>query len=399
MLKEGDIYMKLSNQKLIYLSPIIVVAVIFIFTLTLIPSVSQAPKNLPIAFVNADEGMTVPAKGKVNIGDHIKQNMKSSSAEQSSVKWIFVSTTKEVEKGLNNQKYYGALIIPKDFTKKQVTLQTAQPEAPAIRLLVNQGMNTAASTLASQVLNGAVDQMNENMRLQLVKRFEQSGTQLSANQALALAAPIQKTVINVNKTGTHSVNGNAPVSLFQPLWMASIAGAAVVFLSIHKITFSSRKEKIVNQVGFVIIGATLALAAGFGLAWLAEVVGISVPSFLDTALFLAIAYFSFFTLISAALSWLGLKGLPIFVIILFFVAPLLPMAPEIMPDFYREWIYPWLPMRFMVDGVRELFFFGEHLTWNHSVSALALISLISLCALFASALPASSVKKEKSRSI
>lgn len=74
---------------------------------------------MPIAFVNADEGMTVPAKGKVNIGDHIKQNMKSSSAEQSSVKWIFVSTTKEVEKGLNNQKYYGALIIPKDFTKNR----------------------------------------------------------------------------------------------------------------------------------------------------------------------------------------------------------------------------------------------------------------------------------------
>jgi hypothetical protein len=56
-------------------------------------------------------------------------------------------------------------------------------------------------------------------------------------------------------------------------------------------------------------------------------------------------------------------------------------------------------MRFMVDGVRELFFFGEHLTWNPSVSALALISLISLCAVFASALPASSVKKEKSHSI
>jgi YhgE/Pip-like protein len=385
--------MKLVHQKCIYFSPIIVVAVIFIFILTLIPSVNQAPKNLPIAFVNADEGMTVPAKGKVNIGDQIKQNMKSSSTAQSSVKWIFVSTTKEVEKGLNNQKYYGALIIPKDFTKKQATLQTAQPNAPAIRLLVNQGMNTAASTIASQVLNGAVDKMNENMRLQIVKRFEQNGTQLSANQALALAAPIQKIVINVNETGTHSVNGNAPVSLFQPLWMASIAGAAMIFLSIQKITFSSRKEKIVNQVGFVIIGVILALAAGFGLAWLAEVVGISVPSFLDTALFLAIAYFSFFTLISAVLSWLGLKGLPIFVIVLFFGAPLLSMAPEIMPDFYREWIYPWLPMRFMVDGVRELFFFGEHLTWNPSISALALISLISLCALFASALPASSVKK------
>lgn len=396
---KGEIYMKVGNQKLIYFSPIIVVAVIFIFILTLIPSANSAPKNLPIAFVNADAGMTVPAKGNVNIGNQMEQNMKRASTEQSLVKWIFVSNTKEVEKGLNDQKYYGALIIPKDFTKKQATLQTAQPDAPAIRLLVNQGMNTAASTLASQVLNGAVDKMNENMRLQLVKRFEQNGTQLSASQALALAAPIQKTVINVNETGTHSVNGNAPVSLFQPLWMASIAGAAIVFLSIQKITFSSRKEKLVNQVGFIVIGAILALAAGFGLAWLAEVVGISVPSFLDTALFLAIAYFSFFTLISAVLSWLGLKGLPIFAIILFFGAPLLSMAPEIMPDFYREWIYPWLPMRFMVDGVRELFFFGKHLTWNSSVFALTLISLISLCALFASALPASSVKKEESRSI
>lgn len=78
--------MKLGNQKLIYFSPIIVVAVIFIFILTLIPSVSQAPKNLPIVFVNADEGMTVPAKGKVNIGDQIKQNMKRASTEQSLVK-------------------------------------------------------------------------------------------------------------------------------------------------------------------------------------------------------------------------------------------------------------------------------------------------------------------------
>ncbi|MDR4410636.1 phage infection protein, partial [Bacillus anthracis] len=73
---------------------------------------------------------------------------------------------KEVEKGLNNQQYYGALIIPKDFTKKQATLQTAKPDTPAVKLLVNQGMNTAASTLARQVLNGAVDKMNENMRLQ-----------------------------------------------------------------------------------------------------------------------------------------------------------------------------------------------------------------------------------------
>ncbi len=116
-----------------------------------------------------------------------------------------------------------------------------------------------------------------------------------------------------------------------------------------------------------------------------------------TAWFLSIAYFSFFLMISAVLSWLGLKGLPVFVIILFFGAPLLSMAPELMSTFYNNWIYSWLPMRFMVDGLRELFFFDKGLSWNHPTAVLVGIGIGSLTVLLASGLKPGTKKEAESQ--
>lgn len=58
------------------------------------------------------------------------------------------------------------------------------------------------------------------------------------------------------------------------------------------------------------------------------------------------------------------------VLMLFFGAPLLALAPETMCPLYRDWIYSWLTMRFMVEGLREIFFFGIGITWNTPVSVL-----------------------------
>ncbi|MEC0304137.1 phage infection protein, partial [Terribacillus saccharophilus] len=103
------------------------------------------------------------------------------------------------------------------------------------------------------------------------------------------------------------------------------------------------------------------------------------------ALFLSITSFSFFLMISAVLSLTGLKGMPIFILMLFFGAPLLAMAPEMMSPFYHDLIYSWLPMRFMVEGLRELLFFYSGLTWN-SVSTLVWIGIMGMVVILASAL-------------
>ncbi|MGE8207301.1 YhgE/Pip domain-containing protein [Heyndrickxia sp. NPDC080065] len=387
------------KNKLVMLSPIIALAIIFIFSLTLFPSVQPQPKNLPVAIVNEDEGVKIPNQPKMNMGntivDMIQKNLNTTKDEDPAVKWVAVKSKEEVRKGLDNQKYYAALVIPKDFSAKQASLRTPTPSSPEVQIFINQGMNTMASTMAGQILNGVVDNMNNNVRTQLLDGFEKQGVTLTAKQASKLVEPIAKKVTNVNETGTNSANGNAPVSLFQPLWMAIMASSAIIYIAFSKLSITSRKENLAAKMIQILMGAIVALVVGFGLTWIADgLVGLNIPKFTDTALFLSITSFSFFLMISAVFSLVGIKGIPVFVILLFFGAPLLSMAPEMMSTFYQDWVYSWLPMRFMVAGLRELFFFGKGLSWNTPISILVWIGVVGMVIILGSALKLNSVKEK-----
>ena len=106
-----------------------------------------------------------------------------------------------VQKGLNNKEYYAALVIPKEFSAKQASLRTPQPSSPEVEILINQGMNTAASTMAGQVLQAIVDNMNNTVRTQLLDGFKAKGATLTTDQASNLVTPIAKKVTNVNEVG------------------------------------------------------------------------------------------------------------------------------------------------------------------------------------------------------
>ncbi|MCC2683652.1 MAG: hypothetical protein K0R75_551 [Paenibacillaceae bacterium] len=371
--------MNIFKNKLVLISPIIAIFIIFVFLLTLFPSVQVQPKNLPIAIVNEDQGIEIENQPTINMGqtivDMMQKTSNSTSGEDPAVKWLEVKNAEEVQNGLDNQKYYAALVIPKDFSIKQASLRTPSPTSPEVQILINQGMNPAASTIAGQILNGIVDNLNNNIRNQLLDGFKNQGAALTPDQASKLANPIVKKVTNVNEIGTKSANGNAPVSLFQPLWMACLATAAVLFTVVSKMTPITRIQSLIAKFMQILIGAVVAFVVG--LTWLAEnMVGLHIPQFTDTALFLSITFFSFFLMISAVMSLLGIKGIALFALLLFFGAPLLALAPEMMSPFYQDWVYSWLPMRFMVSGLRELFFFGKGLIWD-SVSSLTWIGLVS----------------------
>lgn len=386
----------MTKNKLLIFAPLIVLAVVFIFSLTLFPGVQPKPKDLPIAIVNEDQGVKIAKQPEINIGANMVDMIQKSSkqAKDAPVKWRLVKNEKAARKGLDEQKYYGALVIPKDFSMKQVSLKTAEPSSPELHIYVNQGMNMAASSVAAQILNGAVDKLNDNVRSQLLKGYESQNASLTAKQASYLTSPIKKQVINVNEVGENSANGNAPISLFQPTWIASLA-AAIIYISVRKVPVVNRKGLFMSKIWQISIGAIAALAIGFGLTWIVgTMVGLHIPNFLDTALFLSITSYSFFLMILAVLSLIGLKGIPIFALLLFFGAPLLGLAPEMMSPFYQDWVYSWLPMRFMVGGLRNLLFFGEGLTWNFDMSVLVWIGTVSMAVILVSVYKRNIVKEQ-----
>lgn len=392
-------FKNIFKNKLLIITPILALAIVFIFSLTLFPTVQPQPENLPVAIVNEDEGVEIPDQPAVNMGQTIMDMAQTASepvaGEDPAVKWIVVDNAEAVQEGMNNQEYYAALVIPADFSAKQASLRTDTPSSPELQIYVNQGMNAAAANMAAQVLNGMVDNINNNVRTQLLEGFEAQGATLTVEQAASIAVPITKTVTNVNEVGENSAGGNAPVSLFQPLWIACLASSAILFIAVSKMTISNRKEKLASKIAQIIMGALVALFIGFGLTWLAEaMVGLNIPDFTDTALFLSITAFSFILMILAVLSLIGFKGIALFALLLFFGAPLLAMAPEMMSAFYRDWIYPWLPMRFMIEGLREIFYFGQGLVWNTPLSVLVWIGVVSLIVILLTALKRTKSKSE-----
>ena len=167
--------------------------------------------------------------------------------------------------------------------------------------------------------------------------------------------------------------------------MASLIGSVIFLMVRNKTKFANRKEKIRANAFQVLWGAVMAILAGFSFTWFVDIWGLNIPDFMDIALFLAISYFAFFLMTSAVFSWIGFGGMAIFVLFLFFGAPLLSFAPEMLSPFYRDWIMSWLPMQFMIDGLRKLFFFGEGLSMNQPTIVLMWIGIVSLLVLLASA--------------
>lgn len=383
--------MSILKDKHLWIAPIAALAIIFLFCLTQFPTVQPQPKELPIAIVNADEGVQIPNQPEVNMGKTVVDMMQKLSAstteETSAVKWVNVANEDIVREGLNNQEYYAALILPKDFSAKIVSLQSPQPASPQAQIYINQGMNAVAATMTIQMLNGIVDNMNNNIRSQLLDGMEKQGVTLQPKQVTALATPVTRQVTNINETGENTGGGNEPISFFQPLWIGSLIAAVMLFMFGKRHSSDNRKVNISIKFIQIIMACLASLVAGFGLTLIEmSVIGFAIPQFAQTAMFLSITSLSFILMVLAVLSWTGLGGIGIFVLLLFFGAPLLTMPFEMLPTFYQNWVHPWLPMRFMVDGIREILFFGKGIEWNEPLAALIYIGIVSIVVILLSAL-------------
>ena len=99
-------------------------------------------------------------------------------------------------------------------------------------------------------------------------------------------------------------------------------------------------------------------------------------------------------MISAVLSLVGLKGIGVFALLLFFSAPLLSLAPEMLSSFYQDWVYSWLPMRFMIEGLRNILF-GKGLSWSTPLTVLVWIGAVSMVIILVTAFKRSAIKENK----
>lgn len=376
-------------QKTVWIGLAAMIAVIAVLGWAILGStVNPVPKNMPIALVAADRGAELPGAGKVNVGEMIKQKLTAAQAQAAGGEappfaWTVLDSESEAMVGLDRQTYYAVMILPDNLSANYVSLLSPAPGTAGIRVLINQGKSGVAATMAAQALGKMVEGINAQLREQAFAQIQQArGTTVTITQAKALAAPLAASFETVHPIAANTANGNAPVVLTQLAWLAALTASALLYLTGGKLKEAGRLTVVAAQL---IAGAVYAaVAAGSELLISGSLFGLRVPDWTNTFLFLMLAVFCFYLLQSAVISWIGLKGMPILVLLFFFGLPILGLPPEFLPDATRDWLYSWIPFRFSVEGLRDLFYFRQGLNVGAPAAILGWIGVAGAALMIAS---------------
>lgn len=152
-----------SDMKTIFTNPVVLIvllAIILIPSLYAIVNIEanwdpyENTANLKIAVVNQDLGYSVNNEN-LNVGDMLVDELK----ENKTFNWEFVSY-KEGMDGLNREKYYGIIIIPSNFSKSLLSIESLNPDRSEITFITNDKMNPIASRITDTSANNIQSAIN-----------------------------------------------------------------------------------------------------------------------------------------------------------------------------------------------------------------------------------------------
>ena len=404
-----------------YIVPLVAIAAVScLMALMFYPMMNANIKEVPVAILSLDEGAQT-AQGTTNIGDTLVDKMTSAttdSDETQAISWHKVDSREQLDEGFDNHEYYAAIVIPKDFTAKQVAVKQAEAKSSiesATKLA--QVMAQAQTQAQAQGLTGDAAQafVQAAMQKALAEQQTASGAASGASTSSvadsknaptveltidnakspmlanllkqSLPAMLEKTGATVKTTtlneGDVKTNSSLPTAvmmgqnvLIMPTYMLSMIVSLLCVMTIGRKSYDSRTQRW--TVFGVQLGAGLvwSLCVALGADCIFAMLGSGwLPG--SMVLFLWLASFALMTVFMGLMNISRPLGLicAVLGLGLGMTSGLFPY--ELLPDFWRDWIYGWAPQRFIGDGVRAVLYRGEG-WWNAGSEPMLIILCIGL---------------------
>lgn len=349
----------ISGKRILGVAPVVIIIVAFVISIVIMPMIYSAPKNIPVAIITQDTGVKTPQM-ELNLGNTIVENVKKMSSagggDTPPIEWTTYSDVDKLNKAFENDEYYAALIIPKDFTAKQMKISTASLEKNTINILINQGKNPMIASTLEQTLNEAVSKIGTMMSENAITMLKQSNANLPVEQIKVLADPIEANIQLNNKVNDDLIGGTAHIFTSVICWITLLIASVLMFKYFGKeknlgMPYTAKKRTV--QLIWCFINSCI---IGIVVAFIVSVeFGINIP-YMETATYLSIATFCLLILIEGILTWTGLAGISIAIAVLVFGLLASALPYELLPEFWQNWIYPWMPLRFFTDGVGEIYY-------------------------------------------
>ncbi|GEM_PF-415345 len=401
--------MDILKNKFFYIPFIAIIIIAFIFLLAQIPMAKVEPKHLPIGIVNEDAG---------EMGGNIHSALLANAPEQ--VKFIEYETTLKLIDAMNDKQVYGGLVIPTDFSGDLASLQSLAPKHATMKIYINEGYNSNVAMVLETMLPAIVNNISGNVADQMLSRMASMTPDLGANiaeqmtgmmsslqslisQSLKdpgalqqmiserignlvkqlpnlnadhlkiMANPIQAEIIKVNTVGALA---SVPAALFFTVWIASLLGAILFYFAGNKMTFENRRKKYSFQAIQSILVIVYGLFSGYLITLLSVwILGYEFVSVNAIALILSTGIFAFTYLMLASMAWLKLPVIIVYVLLMFFGLPLIQLAPEMIPQFYQSYVLPWLPMRFLMESLKDVLYFAKGIMNINTIILLAIAGM------------------------
>lgn len=188
-----------------------VIAMIVIMGITVIPtlyawfniSASWDPYGntgeLKLAVASNDEGYTGELIAvKINMGDQIL----SSLHKNKQFNWVFTDS-KTAQKGVKSGKYYAAIVIPKDFSQKMMSVFSSNTEHPDLTYYQNEKENAIAPIITGKGATAIQKQINETF-IETIAQTALDAFQIvsSAAQEAGDDSMVDHLIDNLNQMGT-----------------------------------------------------------------------------------------------------------------------------------------------------------------------------------------------------
>ena len=179
-----------------------VIALVVIVGISVVPYSNTG--NLKVAVASVDEGYEgslIPLE--INIGDQVLSALR----ENTQMEWVFTTKDKATA-GVKSGKYYAAIVIPKDFSNKMMSVFSENVEKPEITYYSNAKENAIAPKVTDKGASAVQRQVNQ-VFIETISDTTLTVLQAVSNMTEASGA---ETIVSNLNTNLNRISGDLSAS-------------------------------------------------------------------------------------------------------------------------------------------------------------------------------------------
>ena len=329
-------------------------------------------RDLPVAIVNEDVGAE-SSDEHIELGDEVSKGATTSEEIGDKVEWTRLSSRQGALRGIAEGRYYGALVIPEDYSTSVVELlddPTRWDGEPArIEILANPSAGPFASSTVEEILSGIVRGASRRTSERITSALAARGVQVTPQLAALLGEPVVAKRTDAQPTGENSGRGLMPFYLVFTALILGFIGANAIFggLTARVEALSAHTGYVPSRVGLIFAAAVLGLALALLLGAVEALVAFgfygvhheagALYILLFLALVAAVSLFLALVLLAALGPRGGILTGSLLIISVGLATSGATTPVENLPPFFRT-LSSVLPFEYMTEGTRALLFYG-----------------------------------------